>query len=38
MADHHMKTAGQARTTIIGLYIIAMAMLLTYSSDCANDA
>jgi len=34
MTDHLMKPAGQLRTTLIGLYMIAMAMLLTYIVFC----
>jgi hypothetical protein len=34
MTDHLMKPAGQIRTTLIGLYMIAMAMLLTYVVFC----
>lgn len=34
MADSRMEPAGQIRTTMIGLYMIVMAMLLTYVVFC----
>ena len=34
MTDHLMKSAGQLRTTLVGLYMVAMAMLLTYIVFC----
>jgi hypothetical protein len=34
MTDHLMKSAGQLRTTLVGLYMVAMAMLLIYIVFC----